>query len=117
MPKIIAESHFGIAICKEDDSKSLSAAVPTKIGEFLASGRPMIVGRGMGDLDQMLPNSKTGIVIGEKDSLEGVAQRIVQLIVDPSTPGRCRSLAMQHFDVDKAIDSYIAIYGRMLRST
>ena len=34
MPKIVRESHFGIAICKHDGLDSLSAAVPTKIGEY-----------------------------------------------------------------------------------
>lgn len=34
MPKLVSESHFGIAICKQDNLESLAAAVPTKIGEF-----------------------------------------------------------------------------------
>ena len=34
MPQLVKESHFGIAICKQDSLESLAAAVPTKIGEF-----------------------------------------------------------------------------------
>ena len=114
MPKLVKESHFGIAICKQDSLDTLAAAVPTKIGEFLASGRPVIVSRGIGDLDQLLPSTHTGVVIDHQDSLQTVAQQIGQLIKDPKTPDRCRELAMQHFDIEKSIDRYLEIYDRML---
>ena len=114
MPKIVRESHFGIAICKHDGLDSLSAAVPTKIGEFLASGRPVIVSSGIGDLDQMLSSTKTGVIIHHRDSLNEVGQRIDEIISDPKTPGRCRELAMDHFDMEKSIDRYLDIYERML---
>ena len=115
MPKLVTESHFGIAICKQDNLESLAAAVPTKIGEFLASGRPVIVSNGIGDLDQMLTNSRTGIVINHRDSLETIAEQIILLLSDPETPNRCREQAMQHFDMDKSVDKYLKIYDRMLQ--
>ena len=114
MPKLVKESHFGIAICKQDNLDSLAAAVPTKIGEFLASGRPVIVSEGIGDLDQMLPSTQTGVVIGHSDSLQTVAHQIGQLINDPKTPDRCRELAIQHFDTEKSVNRYLEIYERML---
>ena len=114
MPKLVQESHFGVAICKQESLDTLAAAVPTKIGEFLASGRPVIVSRGLGDLDQLLPSTHTGVVIDHQDSLQTVAQQISQLINDPKTPDRCRELAMQHFDMEKSIDRYLAIYDTML---
>jgi len=114
MPKLVKESHFGIAICKQDNLDSLAAAVPTKIGEFLASGRPVIVSNGIGDLDQMLPSTETGVVIDQSDSLQTVALQIGQLISDPKTPDRCRELAMQHFDMEMSVNRYLEIYDRML---
>jgi hypothetical protein len=113
MPELVKESHFGIAICKQDDSDTLAAAVPTKIGEFLASGRPVIVSSGIGDLDWMLSGTATGLVIGESESLRSIPQQIIRLIEDPLTPTRCRDLAMRHFDMEKSIDRYIEIYDRM----
>lgn len=113
MPQLVKESHFGIAICKQDDLDTLAAAVPTKIGEFLASGRPVIVSSRIGDLDQMLAGTETGIVIDQSDCLQTVAQQIGQLINDPKTPERCRELAMEHFDMEKSIDRYLEIYDRM----
>ena len=113
MPKLIEESHFGIAICKQDNLDSLAAAVPTKIGEFLASGRPVIVSNGIGDLDLMLKSTQTGVVLDNNDSLHTVAEEIIALLDDLETPARCRGLAMQHFDMEKSIARYLDIYDRM----
>ena len=113
MPSIVQKSHFGIAICRQDDSGSLAAAVPTKIGEFLSSGRPVIVSKGIGDLDSLLTETNTGIIIGIDDSLERISDKVTGLISDKSTPERCRSLAMSHFDMEQAIMKYATIYGKM----
>ena len=113
MPKLVKESHFGIAICKQDNLDSLAAAVPTKIGEFLASGRPVIVSNGIGDLDLMLESTQTGVVLDHNDSLHTVAEQIIALLDDLGTPARCRGLAMHHFDMEKSVDRYLEIYDRM----
>jgi len=113
MPKLVQDSHFGIAICVQDNLASLAAAVPTKIGEFLASGRPVIVSNGIGDLDHMLTSTRTGVVINHSDSLQTAASQVRTLISDPKTPERCRELAMQHFDMGKSVDRYLEIYDRM----
>lgn len=114
MPKLVEASHFGIAICKQNDLDSLAAAVPTKIGEFLASGRPMIVSKGIGDLDEMIESTNTGVVLGLGDSLDIVAQQVLHLIRDLETPNRCRELAMQNFDMEKSVDKYMGVYERMM---
>ena len=113
MPNHVRASHFGIAICKQDNLDSLAAAVPTKIGEFLASGRPVIVSNGIGDLDQMLSSTNTGVVVVHSDTLQTIASQIMALISDPLTPERCRELAIQHFDMESSVDRYIDIYDRM----
>jgi hypothetical protein len=116
MPELVKMAHFGLAICKEDDLGSLAAAVPTKIGEFLASGRPMIVSKGLGDMDTYFRESKAGIVVSKAASLEGLAAQIEALIADPEVPDRCRSLAMEHFDMEKAITIYSNVYMRMMEA-
>jgi len=113
MPRLVRESHFGIAICKQDNLDSLAAAVPTKIGEFLASGRPVIVSKGIGDLDHILRSTNTGLVIDQYDALQTLSDQIITLINDEGTPERCRELAMLHFDMEKSVDKYLEIYERM----
>ena len=113
MPKLVKASHFGIAICKQENMDSLAAAVPTKIGEFLASGRPVIVSKGIGDLDDMVESTRTGVVLDHADTLETIAEQVLHLISDRETPDRCHALAMQNFDMEKAIDKYLKVYARM----
>ena len=67
----------------------------------------------IGDLDQMLETTKTGVVIDHGDLMQTVAEEILLLINDRDTPGRCRELAMQHFDMKKSVDRYLDIYDRM----
>lgn len=114
MPGLVKMAHFGMAICKEDNLETLAAAVPTKIGEFLASGRPVIISKGLGDMDTLVKNSQTGIVLGQEAPLDLVASQLRELIADPGLQDRCRSLAMEHFDMAKAIPTYAHLYRRML---
>lgn len=116
MPDLVSKAHFGMAICKEDDLGSLAAAVPTKIGEFLASGRPMIVSKGIGDMDTLFRDSRAGIVVSKDSPLEGVAAQIHALVADPDVQDRCRNLAMEHFDMEKAVSTYASVYKRMLEA-
>ena len=114
MPNLVANAHFGMAICKEDHLESLAAAVPTKIGEFLASGRPVIVSRGVGDMEVLLKSSNAGITIGHNESLSQIGEQISSLVIDHGVEERCRALAIEHFDMSKAIVSYSRIYSQMI---
>ena len=114
MPELVSRAHFGMAICKEDDLESLAAAVPTKIAEFLASGRPVIVSRGVGDMEVLLRSSNAGITIGHDESLDYIGEQISSLVINPGVEERCRALAMEHFDMSKAIASYSRIYSQMI---
>jgi glycosyltransferase involved in cell wall biosynthesis len=114
MANLISEYSFGISICKEDAGLSLKAAMPTKIAEFLATGRPVVVNAGLGDCDELFARSKTGVVIGRNDDLDQKALELYELCQDPETPGRCRSLAEEHFSLDQGVKNYLEIYKKML---
>jgi len=63
MPKLVEESRLGIAICNHESLESLTAAIPTMIGEVFASGRPVIIRKGVSDLGRLISSAKTGLVI------------------------------------------------------
>lgn len=115
MPALVSAAHFGIAICKQENLDSLAAAVPTKIAEFLASGRPVIVSKNIGDLDTLISGYRAGVVIQNGQDLSDVAHQLTDLLSDPTTPDRCRALALDHFDMNKAIITYSKIYEEMLQ--
>lgn len=115
MPDLIPNYSFGVAICKLDGGPSLAAAMPTKIGEFLACGRPVVVNKGLGDMDRFIEEFDAGIVIdGEQGNLEDGASRLTSLLSDPQTPSRCRSLAEKYFSMQNGANKYLDLYSKML---
>lgn len=114
MPKMVSSSHFGLCICKQNVGPSLLAAAPTKVAEFLASGRPVLVSKGIGDFDTLLPEWRAGTVVEDENNLEEAIEQLVKLISDPETPSRCRALAEAHFDIKGAATTYLSIYKKMI---
>lgn len=112
MPARIAEHHVGLSVLRSDIGVANCAATPTKIGEFLASGRPVVVNRGLGDLDELLSRFDCGVVLGDGGDagLDEAADGLERLLGDPGTPGRCRALAEEHFNLDRGVDELLAAY-------
>ncbi len=110
----LADSHVGLSICRLDAGVSLAAKMPTKIAEFLACGRPVVVNRGLGDFDDLLPAFRAGVVVGDLSDhgLDQAAALLEMLIEDRDTPRRCRALAEQHFSVDVGVDKLLRAYER-----
>jgi hypothetical protein len=117
MSELIPNYSFGVAICKLDAGPSLAAAMPTKIAEFLACGRPIVVNKGLGDMDQFLDEFDAGVILnGELGNVVDSAHKLLGLITDPDTPGRCRALAEKYFSMDTGAAKYLKLYSQMLRS-
>ena len=111
MAQLIPNYSFGISICKLNAGVSLTAAVPTKIGEFLACGRPVVVNKGLGDMDEMLAEFNAGVIIdGNTQNLQEGALKLVDLLADPETPERCRGLAEKYFSIDIGTRKYLSLY-------
>ena len=111
MPEFISNYSFGDSICRHDAGISLSAVMPTKVAEFLAVGRPVVINKGLGDYDYLLRQYQAGVVIDqESDDLSVKAQEMLDLISDPDTPRRCRELAEAHFNANQAVESYFNLY-------
>ena len=112
MPGHVAAHHAGLAVCRAADRRALVAAMPTKIGEFLASGRPVVVNAGLGDCDDLLPAAAAGVVLGGTDdaSVDRGADELLELLDDPGTPARCRALAEDHFSLDRAVATLEDLY-------
>jgi glycosyltransferase involved in cell wall biosynthesis len=91
--------------------------MPTKIAEFLATGRPVVVNRGLGDLDWLLPDSQAGVVLRSSDpeDVDGAADSLLAMLKDPATPGRCRALASRHFDIDVGVRTLLQVYDHARR--
>jgi len=112
MPAEIAAHHVGLSILRANIGVANCAATPTKIGEFLASGRPVVVNRGLGDLNELLARFDCGIVVADatEAGLADAVEGIERLIDDSGTPDRCRALAEEHFNLDRGVEQLLAAY-------
>lgn len=112
VPARVRASHAGLSVCRTDVGDSLRAAMPTKIAEFLAGGRPVVVNAGLGDMDALLQEHRCGVVLRGSDdaALDRAARELLGLIDDPATTRRCRRLAMTHFNIENAADQLMRVY-------
>jgi hypothetical protein len=109
----LVRSHVGLSVCRADAGISLAAVMPTKVAEFLAVGRPVVVNAGLGDADRLVEAARAGIVLRDLSDrgLDAAWDALMALIHDPATPGRCRALAEQHFDVKQGVDRLLDVYA------
>jgi glycosyltransferase involved in cell wall biosynthesis len=114
MPSILAAAHVGLSVLRPDAGVSRKAAMPTKLGELLACGRPVVVSPGLGDMDALVSSFRAGVVLegARADQLRAAADEIEQLVADPGTSSRCRALAEAHFDLERGVDRLVELYAR-----
>jgi glycosyltransferase involved in cell wall biosynthesis len=114
MPLFISNYSFGDSICRQDAGISLSAVMPTKVAEFLAVGRPIVINKGLGDYDYLIRHYRAGVVVDSvSDNLSEKAEELLEILHDPDTPRRCRELAEVHFSTTRAVESYFALYLKL----
>jgi hypothetical protein len=117
MAEIIPHYSFGVSICKLDAGPSLKAAMPTKIAEFLACGRPIVISKGLGDLDTFIKEFNVGVILdGSIENLSESASSLMSILSDPETPLRCRAVAETHFNLETGVKKYLDLYSKILRA-
>ncbi len=116
VPKLLRRARAGLSFRRPGEAQK--AASPVKVAEYLATGLPAISSAGVGDLDDILESSRTGIIVRDfsSEGLENAADRLLELLQDPEVVLRCRQVAEKHFDVEDAVASYSRMYGRALGS-
>ena len=91
---------------------------PTKFGESLACGLPIIINTGIGDTESIVNNEKIGVVVKEfsQESYKNAIEQLMQLLSERNAlRQRCRLASIKHFSLDKAIDKYSKIYQRLAK--
>jgi glycosyltransferase involved in cell wall biosynthesis len=109
-------SAADFAICFCHPKPSLIAASPTKIGEYLASGLPVVSGPDAGDTDAILRDERAGVVVSEftDSAYERAAAEILALAADGACRDRCRAVAERVFSLrEVGIPRYDALYSQM----
>jgi glycosyltransferase involved in cell wall biosynthesis len=115
MPDYLRSCSAGIAFINPAPSKVGSS--PTKIAEYLASGLPIVVNAGVGDLDRFVEQEKIGVVLRsfEPAELDRGVQFLAALSQGRETlRSRCAAAAARLFDLHAVgVDRYSAMYREM----
>lgn len=95
---------------------SKTASCPTKFGEYLACGLPVIINGGIGDTEEIVRREKVGVVINDFNIQE--YKRSVMELKELLKEGdvlqkRCRSAAEKYFSLKDGSEKYALIYTRL----
>lgn len=116
-PEEVSGSLFAgdVGLCLIASSFSKLASAPTRFGEYLAAGMPVLVTPGVGDLETMVEEHRVGAVLRGEDerSMAAAAASLRALASDSAARERCRATARELFDVEEGSRRYAAIYRRL----
>ncbi|HSX59232.1 MAG TPA: glycosyltransferase [Tahibacter sp.] len=92
------------------------ASCPTKVGEYLACGVPVVSNRDIGDLDTLLADGAAGCLVDDfGDAARARSfEQLAALWRDPQLKTRCRALAERHFSLARGSERYALAYRRIL---
>ena len=115
VPSYLSAADAGISFIKPCFSKLASS--PTKNGEYLACGLPLILNAGIGDSDVLATEWNIGALVTEftEENYSQAIDKIEQLVNDADIRTRTRSIAKQQFDLESVGGvKYAALYERVL---
>jgi glycosyltransferase involved in cell wall biosynthesis len=92
------------------------ASCPTKLGQALACGLPVVCNRGIGDLDVLIEDQQVGVLVDAfaDESYARAADRLARLLEDRGLPARCRALAERRFALETGIRAYESLYRELV---
>jgi glycosyltransferase involved in cell wall biosynthesis len=114
VPALLRAADAGLSLIKPCASKRSSS--PTKVGEYLAAGLPVVSTAGIGDCDRMLGDGR-GVVLDalDDDGLERGGRTLAALLDDPGTRARCRAFAEAELSLERTgVPRYARVYESVL---
>lgn len=118
VPLVLSACDAGLSFIRACYSKLSSS--PTKNGEYLAAGLPLIINAGIGDGDEQVKSHRLGIVLRDfsDDELQRGTSELVTLLSADDTQKRCREFAADKLSLSVVGGPrYTAIYNRLLSNS
>ena len=113
MPSYIGASNFSIFFILPVFSKKASS--PTKMGEIMNLGIPIICNSGVGDVDQIMNQCMPELLINEFKVTE--YNRVINLIIEKYKPNEQKIIKTSHnyYSLEKGVQKYKEIYEYILQ--
>ena len=110
VPVYISCLDIGLFFIKPLYSKKGSS--PTKLAELLACGIPIITNSGVGDVDELILNTKCGFLISSFNTVS--YREVIEKLNGLNTSKQFyRDIALTNFSLEKGVDSYQKIYNEL----
>tara|TARA_A100001391_G_scaffold160_2_gene323 strand:+ start:25300 stop:25854 length:555 start_codon:yes stop_codon:yes gene_type:complete len=108
MPAALAKMDLGVMFYAPDIGRA-----PTRLGEFLAVGVPVVGNTGVGDLGRLIEAYRVGVVVDDvwdSSALAAAASEMLENYDEILASGACRYAAEDYFSADSGADKYRKIY-------
>jgi glycosyltransferase involved in cell wall biosynthesis len=110
----LAAADVGLAFIKRCVSKIASS--PTKNGEYLACGLPLVINAGVGDSDLLINEWQAGVLLEDfnDDDFAKSAQAVENIVREPRAKESAREVAEKVFDLETiAGERYASLYEKV----
>lgn len=117
VPRVLSAADFGLCFVKPLPSKVASS--PTKNGEYLAAGLPVVATSGVGGTDDLAATTDAVVRVNAFSLHEytKAARRMEGLIADPEVGVRCREVARRHLSLQEVgVPRYRELYAALERT-
>jgi glycosyltransferase involved in cell wall biosynthesis len=108
-------NRFDVGLCFIQPHYSKMASCPTKLGEYLAAGIP-VVANSIGDVASIIREHRVGVVIDDfsKDGIADAMAELRELLTDQRLQQRCLAVADELFSLANGVNSYNCLYDEIL---
>jgi glycosyltransferase involved in cell wall biosynthesis len=116
VPKILRGQIASVMFFTDGLSKIGSS--PTRMGEVLGCGIPVVANDGVGDVARIVQENRVGVIVKGSDaaSMEAAWRDLQQLRQDPNLAARCRETAEKVFSLETGTRNYAELYAAILAS-
>jgi glycosyltransferase involved in cell wall biosynthesis len=110
IPAVLGAASVGLAFYRPGVSHD--GRCPTKAGEYLACGLPVVVTAGVGDMDRLVTEHRVGVIVNDftEAAYERALDALEKLLLEPDLAARCRALAESHFSLSAGIDRFVRLH-------
>ena len=98
------------------DGLSKLGSSPTRMGEVLGCGLPVVANEGVGDVARIIREYRVGIIAksASPEHMQIAWDELQELLKDPGLSTRCRSAAEAVFSLAVGTESYRSLYAAIL---
>jgi glycosyltransferase involved in cell wall biosynthesis len=114
VPKFLSAADVGLAFYKPGHSRK--GCCPTKLGEYLSCGVPIIINSNIGDSDAIVKGENVGVIFNQFNEQEysKIIHELRELLTEEKElKSRCHMTARKYFSLESGVQTYRQIYRNL----